>query len=68
MGIQADRIVTPKGGRKETRIREFMYKNSRMRNVKYIIMPVIVGANLIVLKVLKKNVETIQRKRPVDSL
>jgi hypothetical protein len=28
VGIPADRIVTPKGGRQKTKIREFMYRNA----------------------------------------
>jgi hypothetical protein len=40
----------------------------RMWNVKYNIMPVIIGAILIVSNVLEKNVEAMQGKQSVESL
>ena len=39
-----------------------------MWNVKYIITPVVIGANVIVSKGLKENLETMQGKHSVDSL
>ena len=39
-----------------------------MWNVKYIIKPVVIGANVIVSKGLKENLETMQGKHSVDSL
>ena len=39
-----------------------------MHNMKYMIIPVIIGAAEIATKVLKKNLETIPRKHSTDSL
>jgi hypothetical protein len=39
-----------------------------MWNMKYFVIPVIIGATGIVTKVLKKNLETIPGKHSIDSL
>ena len=51
MTIPADRNVVAKGSGKETKIQEFMYKDTRKSNLKCKITPVITGATGIVTKV-----------------
>jgi len=57
-----------KGSRKETTIQEFMYRDERMWNTKCMTIPVTNGANRIVTKGSRKNLEAIQGKHSIDLL
>ena len=52
-----------KGSGKEVKIQEFMYWN-----LKFTIIPVIIGATGIVTRSLRKNMEAVPGKHSIDSL
>jgi hypothetical protein len=56
-----------KGSRKEVKIQEFMYRDTKWY-LKCTITPVIIGATGIVTKSLRKNLEAIPGKPSIDSL
>jgi hypothetical protein len=57
-----------KGSRKETKVKECIHRDTAMCNMKCVIIRVIIGANGIVTKGLKKNLEVIPGKHSTDSL
>ena len=67
MAIPADKCCA-KGSRKEVKIQEFMYLIKRMWNLKCTIIPIIIGATGIATRSLRKNLEAVPGKHPIDSL
>jgi hypothetical protein len=57
-----------KGSRKETKIQEFMYRDTKNVEHEFMIIPVIIGATTIVRRGLRKNLEAIPGKHSIDSL
>ena len=57
-----------KGSGKEVKIQEFMYLIQRMWNLKCTIIPIIIGATGIATRSLRKNLEAVPGKHPIDSL
>ena len=53
---------------KKAKIQELVIEIQRMWNLKCTVIPVITGATGIVMRSLKKNVETIPQKHSIDSL
>ena len=47
---------------------EFMYRDETKWNLKYTIVPVLIGAAGIATRSLKKNLEIVPRKHSIDSL
>jgi hypothetical protein len=53
---------------KEVKIQELIIEMQRMWNLKCTIIPVLIGANGIVMRSLRKNLKTVQGKHSIDSL
>jgi len=68
VAIPADRNVVQKEAEKKLKYKSLCIEVQRMWNLKYTIVPVIIGANEIVTISLKKNLETIPGKHSIDSL
>ena len=49
-------------------MQEFMYREKRMWNMKFMTLPVVIRATGIVTKGLKKDLETIPGKHSIDSV
>ena len=57
-----------KGSGKEVKIQEFMYRDTANVDLKCTIIPVIIGATGIVTRSLRKSLEAVPGKHPIDSL
>jgi len=57
-----------KGSGKEVKIQEFVYRDTTNVEPKCTIVPVIIGANGIVTRSLRKNLETVPGNHSIDSL
>jgi hypothetical protein len=68
VAIPTDRNVTPKEAEKKIKHKSLWIEIQRKWNLKYKIIPVIIGAAAVVTKCLKKNVEIITRKHSIHSL
>ena len=66
--MPADRNVVQKEAEKKLKYKSLCIKIQRMWNLKYTIIPVIIGATGIVTKSLKKNLEAVPGKHSIDSL
>jgi hypothetical protein len=53
---------------KDTKIQEFIYRDTTNMEHEYMIIPVVIGATGIVPKVLKRNLKVIPKKNSIDSL
>jgi hypothetical protein len=67
VAIPADRNVTQKEAEKKLKYKSLCIEIKRMWNMKCMIMLVIIGANGIVTKGLKENLEAIPVKHSIDS-
>ena len=68
MAILADRNVMQKDAEKKVKYKSLCIEIQRMWNLKFMIVPVIIGANGIVKRNLRKNLETVPGKHSIDSL
>jgi hypothetical protein len=68
VAIPADRNVVQKEAEKKFKYKSLGIEIQRMWNLKYTIIPVIIGATEIVMKSLRKNLEAIPGKHSIDSL
>jgi len=68
VAIPADRNVVQKEVEKKLKYKSLCVELQRMWNLKCMIVPVITGANGIVMRSLKKNLETTPGKHSIDSL
>jgi hypothetical protein len=68
MAISADRNVVQKEAEKKLKYKSLGIEIQRMWNFKCAVIPVIIGANGIVTKSLRKNLEAIPGKHSIDSL
>jgi len=68
VAIPADRNVVQKEAEKKLKYKSLCIEIQRMCNLKYTIVPVIIGATGIVTRSLKKKLETIPGKHSIDSL
>ena len=68
VAIPADRNVVQKEAEKKLKYKSLCIEIQRMWNLKCTIVPVIIGATGIVMRSLKKNLETIPGKHSIDSL
>ena len=68
MAIPADRNDVQKEAEKKLKYKSLCIEIQRMWNLKFTIVPVIIGATGIVTRSLKKNLETIPGKHSIDSL
>jgi len=68
VAIPADRSVVQKEAEKKLKYKGLYIEIQRMWNLKCTILPVIIGANGIVTRSLKKNLETVLGKHSIDSL
>ena len=68
MAIPADRNVVQKEEEKKLKYKSLSREIQRMWNLKYTIVPVIIGATGIATRSLRKNVETVAGKQSIDSL
>jgi hypothetical protein len=68
VAIPADRNVMQKEAEKKLKYKSLCIEIQRIRNMKCMIIPVIIGATGIVTKGLKKNLEAIPGKHSKDSL
>jgi len=66
--MPADRNVVQKEAGKKLKYKSLCIQNQRMWNLKCTIIPVITGANGIVTRSLRKNVEALPGKHSMDSL
>jgi len=66
--IPADRNVVQKEAEKKLKYKSLCIEIERMWNLKYTIVPVIIGATGIVTRSLRKNFETVTGKQSIDSL
>ena len=66
--MPADRNVVQKEAGKKLKNKSLCIQNQRMWNLKCTIIPVITGANGIVTRSLRKNVEALPGKHSMDSL
>ena len=66
--IPSDRNVVQKEAEKKLKYKSLCIEVQRMWNLKCTIVPVIIGANGIVTRSLKKILETVQGKHSIDSL
>ena len=68
VAIPADRNVVQKEAEKKLKYKSLCIEIQRMWNLKCTIVPVIIGANGIVTRSLRKNLETVPGKHSIDSL
>jgi len=68
VAIPADRNVVQKEAENKLKYTSLCIEMQRMWNLKCTIVPVIIGANGIVTRSLKKNFETTPGKHSIDSL
>jgi len=68
VAIPSDRNVVQKEAEKKLKYKSLGIEIQRMCNLKYTIVPVIIGATGIVTRSLRKNLETIPGKHAIDSL
>ena len=68
MAIPADRNVVQKEMEKKLKYKSLCIELQRMWNLKCTIVPVIIGATGIVMRSLRKNLETVPGKHLIDSL
>jgi hypothetical protein len=68
VAIPMDRNVTQKEAEKKLKYKNICIEIQRMWNMKYIIIPVVIGSIGIATKGLKKNLEAIPGKHSIDSL
>ena len=68
VAIPADRNVVQKEAEKKLKYKSLCIEIKRMQNLKYTIVPVIIGATEIVTRSLRKNLETVPGKHSIDSL
>jgi hypothetical protein len=68
VAIPADRNIIEMEAENTLKYQSLCIEIQSMWNMKCMIMPVVIGATRIVTKYLKTNLETILRKRSVDSL
>ena len=68
MAIPADRNVARKEAEKKLKYKSLCIEIQRMWNLKCTIVPVIIGATGIVMRSLRKNLETVPGKHRIDSL
>ena len=68
VAIPADRIVVPKEAEKKLKYKGLCIEIQRKCNLKFTIIPVIIGANWIVTRSLRKNLEAVPRKHSIYSL
>jgi len=68
VAIPADRNVVQKEAEKKIKYKSLYIEIQRMWNLKCTIIPVIIEANRIVTRSLRKNLETVPGKHSIDSL
>jgi len=68
VAIPTDRNVVQKEAEKKLKYESLSIEIKRMWNLKCMIIPVIIGANEIVTRSLKKNLEAVPGKYSIDSL
>jgi len=68
VAIPADRNIVQKEKEKKLKHKSLCIEIQRMWNLKCTIIPVITGANGIVTRSLRKNLETVPGKHSIDSL
>jgi hypothetical protein len=68
MAIPADRNVVQKEAEKKLKLKSLYIEIQRMWNLKCTITPVIIGANRIVTRSLRKSLEDVPGKHSIDSL
>ena len=68
VAIPADRNVVRKEAEKKLKYKGFCTEIQRMWNLKCTLIPVLIGANGIVTRSLRKNLEAVPRKHSIDSL
>ena len=68
VAIPTDRNVEQKEAEKKLKYYSFCLETQRMWNLKYTIIPVIIGATGMLTKSLRKNVESVPGKHSIDSL
>ena len=66
--IPADRKVVQKEAEKKLKYKSLCIEIQRMWNLKYMVIPVIIGATGIVTRSLRKNLEAVPEKHSIDSL
>jgi len=67
MAIPADRNVQ-KDAEKKVKYKSLCIEIQRMWNLKYTIIPIVIGATGIVTRSLRKNLEVVQGKHSIDSI
>jgi hypothetical protein len=68
VALPADRNVVQKESEKKVKYKSLSIEIQRMWNLKYMIIPVIIGANGVVTRSLRKNLEAVPGKHSIDSL
>ena len=68
VAIPADRNAVQKEAEKKLKYKSLCIEIQRMWSLKFTIIPVIIGANGIVTRSLKKNLEAVPGKLSIDSL
>jgi len=68
VAIPADRNVVQKEAEKKLKYKRLCIQMQRMWNLKCTIVPVIIGASGIVMRSVRKNLETVPGKHSIDSL
>jgi len=68
VAIPADRNVVQKEAGKKLKYKSLCIEIQRMWNLKYTIVPIIIGATGIVTRSLRKNLEAVPGKHSIDSL
>jgi hypothetical protein len=68
VAIPSDKNVTQKEAEKKLKYKNLSIKIRRMWNMKCFVIPVIIGATVIVSKRLQKYLETIPGQHSIDSL
>ena len=68
VAIPADRNVVQKEVEKKLKYKSLCIEIQQMWNLKCTIVPVIIGATGIVTRSLRKNLEAVPGKHPIDSL
>jgi hypothetical protein len=68
VAIPADRNVVQKEAEKKLKYKSLCIEIQRMWNLKFMIIPIVIGATGIVTRSLKKNLEAVPGKHLIDSL
>jgi len=68
VAIPADRNAVQKEVEKKLKYKSLCIKKQQMWNLKCTIIPVIIGTNGIVMRSLRKHLETVPGKHSIDSL